>query len=551
MPTPSSPPPSSSSPEARPVDGEAVLAGLSPAHLVAGRPSLAGPTGLRAVDPASGQPVGPAFPTATDAEVAAACAAAAAAIDPVAPPEPAQLAALLEAAAAELEARGEQLVAVAEVETRLGLPRLTGELGRTCGQLRLFAAVVRDGAHLDVRIDHADDRLVPPRPDLRRWRVARGPVAVFGASNFPLAFSVAGGDTASALAAGCPVVVKAHPSHPGTSQLAGEALTAAVATVGLPPGWFSLLHGADQAVGRALVLAPEITAVGFTGSLAGGRALHALGAGRAVPIPVYAEMGSLNPVFVSAGAAAARAGEVAAGFVASLTLGTGQFCTKPGLVFVPDSHDGMRVTAAIAEAVEAQPAGTLLNRGVLDGLQARLATSRGTAGVEVLATGPAPAPDGFGCATTVLRTDLATFQAVEALTEEHFGPVAVVVRCPGTAGLEAAADGLAGSLTATLHAEPEEAAELAGLQGRLQARCGRLIWNQFPTGVAVTAAMHHGGPYPATTDAAHTSVGIAAIDRFLRPVCYQNTPEPALPPALREGNPWGLPRLVDGHRQEP
>lgn len=533
---------------------EARIAGCSIVGTQRGEAETGRPTGahtFRAVDPTSGNPLEPAFTAATAAEVDRATRLAADAFEPFASSDGAARADFLERIAANLEARRDGLVARATRETALAEARLTGEVGRTTGQLRLFADLVRDDAWRDARIDPGDPRRAPaPKPDLRSMRRAIGPVAVFGASNFPFAFSVAGGDTAAALAAGCPVVVKAHPGHPGTSELVGTAIADAARASDLPEGVFSLLFDDGHDVGVQLVKAPEIRAVGFTGSRTGGEALMRIAAERPVPIPVYAEMGSLNPVFVTAGAMAIRAEDTAAGFVASLTLGAGQFCTKPGLVFVPDGDDGRRFARTVAEVVTDSEAGRLLNAGILAGLQARLTRTWSLPGVEVLATGRAPDAAGFGCATTVLSTDLATFRATPELAEEHFGPVALVVRCPGVAGLEAAADALAGSLTASLHAQPDELPALAGLQGRLQARCGRLIFDQFPTGVAVTAAMHHGGPYPATTDPAHTSVGTAAIDRFLRPVSYQNAPAVTLPPPLREDNPWGLPRLVDGQRRE-
>ncbi len=527
------------------------------AHLIAGTPQpLGGGPTFRAVDPARGVPIGPEFPEATEAQVTAAATAAAQAFAATGDLPPAAIAELLEAIAAGLEAIGDELVELADLETALGPTRLTGELARTCGQLRLFATTVREGSHLDVRIDPADPSATPPRPDLRRLKVARGPVAVFGASNFPLAFSVPGGDTASALAAGCPVVVKAHPSHPATSQRCGEAIAAAVAACGLPGGMFSLLHGRRTEVGRALVLAAPIAAVGFTGSLAGGRALFDLGAARPDPIPVYAEMGSLNPVFLTAAALAARSEQLAEGFVGSMTLGTGQFCTKPGLVFVPDDDAGRRFEQQVAAVLGEQPAGALLNAGVLGALDERLGVTRAVDGVQVLAEGHPPAGAGSRCAATVLATDLATYRATAELREEHFGPVSLIVRCPTPESMVEVARELPGSLTVSIHVGPGELAEdttsgqepLAALQAAARGRCGRLIVDQFPTGVAVSPAMHHGGPYPATTDAAHTSVGTAAIERFLRAVCYQNVPAAVLPPALRDDNPLGLPRTIDGQR---
>jgi 2,5-dioxopentanoate dehydrogenase len=524
---------------------------LVAANLIDGQHRADGTTTTRSVDPRTGEAFGPAFPDATDAEVAAAAAAASGAFATLRRTDGAVLARLLEAIADGLEALGDTLVDTADRETGLGAVRITGERGRTCGQLRAFAEVARSGSHLELRIDPADASRTPPRPDLRRMQVPLGPVAVFGASNFPLAFSVPGGDTASALAAGCPVVAKAHPSHPATSQLAGQVIVAAVAAVGLPAGTFALLHGRDPAVSRALVTAPGLAAVGFTGSQAVGRALYDLAAQREVPIPVYAEMGSLNPQVVTEAAIAERGEVLATELVGSITLGTGQFCTKPGLVFVPDSDAGRRFERAVADAADAVEPGPLLNRGIADGLAGRLAEVTGLAGVEVAAGGtvsdPAPlATAGAWATPTILVADAATFAATPSLQEECFGPVAIMVRVPSLEAMTALAPTLDGSLTASIHATDAEVADLADLVDALTHRAGRVVWNQVPTGVAVTHAMHHGGPYPASTSARDTSVGTAAIARFVRPVVYQNAPQSLLPEPLRDANPTSRWRLVDG-----
>ncbi len=439
---------------------------------------------------------------------------------------------------------------VIERETALPRGRLVGERGRTVNQLRMFAAVVRDGGYLDARIDRGDPGRTPaPRPDVRRMLQPLGPVAVFGASNFPLAFSVAGGDTASALAAGCPVVVKGHPAHPGTSELVARAITTAVKRVGLPAGVFSLLHGRSRELGARLVQHAAIKAVGFTGSLAGGRALFDLAAARPQPIPVFAEMGSVNPVFIMPGAMRTRSAAIAAGLGRSVSLGVGQFCTNPGLVFVV-GEDGLEAfTASLARTLSQTPVGVMLHEGIWTDYIQRVALQRQLPGVTMIAGGPAvPFPANGSCSVKPvgLLTDLETYNSAPRLLEEVFGPVTVVIKCPDVAALETIAAALPGQLTATVHAEHEEAGDAATLARVLGERAGRVIFNGFPTGVEVCHAMHHGGPYPATTDARATSVGSAAIERFLRPVCYQDFPATLLPAELRDENPGGLLRMVDG-----
>lgn len=515
-------------------------------NLIAGEESSEGDATYRSVSPTDGQEFGPDFHDATEDEVLRAVAAAEEAFRELRATDPARIAGLLEDIAARLEDLRDEILRTADEETALGETRLSGELARTCGQLRAFATVVSEGSHLDVRIDRADPDAVPPRPDLRRIQIPIGPVAVFGASNFPLAFSVPGGDTASALAAGCPVVVKAHPSHPATSELCGRVITAAVQHAGLPRGTFSLLHGRAVEVSRALVLARGIKAVGFTGSERAGRALYDLGASRDEPIPVYAEMGSLNPQFITPRALADRSEEIAKGLAASMTMGTGQFCTKPGLVFLPDDEAG-RVfeQQLVAAAAEIAPT-PMLNRGIHSALGERLAETTKLPEVEVLFAGEAPDGPGFRAAPTVLATSLKTFERTPELSEEHFGPVTILIRCGGLDDMVGIAGRLPGALATTVHGSDEDAADLGPLLAELREIAGRVIWNQFPTGVAVAPAMHHGGPYPATTFPAHTSVGTAAIRRFLRPVTYQNAPQALLPAALHDDNPLGLLRMVDG-----
>jgi NADP-dependent aldehyde dehydrogenase len=457
---------------------------------------------------------------------------------------PARRASFLDHIAEELE-RSTNLLDAAHAETALPHARLTGERARTTGQLRLFAETVRDGSWVDARIDRAmPDRTPVPKPDLRRMLIPLGPVAVFGASNFPLAFSVAGGDTASALAAGCPVVVKAHPAHPATSEIAARAIIAAAAAAGMPPGVFSLIQSTRNEVAIALVQHRRTTAVGFTGSLRAGRALFDAAARRPDPIPVYAEMGSVNPVFLLRGALAERAEAMAEGLAASVTLGVGQFCTNPGLVVGVGGERFDALVRRLATLIAEAPPGTMLYPALLQSFESgvrRLGAVAGTTLVRSAAAGQTP------CALpSLLSTTADAFLRHPELAEEVFGPSTVVVRCESTAEMEAVARSLEGQLTATMHGTPADVAEHAWLVALLEEKAGRLIVNGFPTGVEVCASMQHGGPYPATTDSRTTSVGTAAIHRFARPVAYQNFPQSSLPPELQDANPRGIWRLVDG-----
>jgi alpha-ketoglutaric semialdehyde dehydrogenase len=433
-----------------------------------------------------------------------------------------------------------------------GLPRarIEGERARTVGQLRLFADVIRSGAWLDVRLDPPlPDRKPLARGDLRQWHIAVGPVAVFGASNFPLAFSVAGGDTASALASGCPVVVKAHSAHPGTSELVGRAVQAAVAECGLPEGVFSMLFGSGSRVGTTLVAHPHIKSVGFTGSRRGGTALMKVAAERREPIPVYAEMSSINPVFLMPAALAARAEKIGAGFVASQTMGAGQFCTNPGLVLALDSPDLDRLLASAATTLRGSPAATMLTPGIHSAYQNGVERLAGNSKVREVARGQT-CQGPHQCQAALFQTDAASFLADPDLEEEIFGSSALVVRCPDVQTLRDVAEHLEGQLTATVHMEDADLETVRALLPTLERRAGRILVNGWPTGVEVGHAMVHGGPYPATSDSRTTSVGSLAIRRFLRPVCYQDLPQALLPEALRDGNPWNVPRLVDGKPEQ-
>ncbi|MGW0389679.1 aldehyde dehydrogenase (NADP(+)) [Streptomyces sp. NPDC003042] len=457
-------------------------------------------------------------------------------------------AAFLRTAAELLDEAGPHVVEAADAETALGPGRLTGELARTTGQLRAFADAVEEGAYLDIRIDRADPSLSPPRPELRRYKVPLGVVAVYGASNFPLAFSVPGGDTASALAAGCPVVVKAHPDHPATSELCASLLRRAAVAVGLPADVLTLVHGFDA--GLELIRHPLVAAAGFTGSIRGGRALFDAAAARPVPIPFHGELGSLNPVVVTPDAAAERAEVIGAGLADSVTLGVGQFCVKPGLVLVPEGADGDRLTGALTKALGETEPGVLLDHRMRDnfitGVRERAALPGVTAPVTPGSGGDHTVGAGY---LSVRAGSLLEDRAYEVLLEECFGPVTVVVRYADQREAAAVLGRLGGNLSATLQlsaAETEGAPGPAGeLIGQVTGLAGRIVVNGWPTGVAVAPAQHHGGPYPAATSHS-TSVGGTAIERWLRPVAYQSVPDALLPPELREANPLGLPRRVTG-----
>jgi NADP-dependent aldehyde dehydrogenase len=457
-------------------------------------------------------------------------------------------AAFLEKIAEEILALGDDLLQRAHRETGLPLDRLTGERGRTFGQLRLFAEVVREGSWCDARIDTALPERTPiPRPDLRRMLLPLGPVIVFGSSNFPLAFSVAGGDSASALAAGCPVIVKAHRAHPGTSELVAGAVARAVAACGLPGGVFSMLHGSGAEIGTALVRHPLARAAGFTGSRVAGRALFDAANARPDPIPVFAEMSSLNPVFLLPGALRERGAKIAEGLKGSVTMGVGQFCTKPGLIFAIGGADLTAFTAAFERAIEAAPPATMLHASICQSFHDGVAAMAKIPGVVPLANADAePDPAATEGDATVFATDVENFLKHRELHEEVFGPFTLLVDVPSHGDFLRVARALEGQLTATLHGTAEDLAAASDLLAILERKAGRLVVNGFPTGVEVCPAMHHGGPYPATTDERFTSVGTAAIQRWARPVCYQNFPTDALPPELASENPRGLMRRVNG-----
>jgi 2,5-dioxopentanoate dehydrogenase len=499
-----------------------------------------------AVNPATGEPLSAVYTNATDEEVDRAVRQAEEAFDMYRQKSGSERAAFLERIAEEILALGDELIQVCMQETGLPEARLQGERGRTMNQLKLFAEVLREGSWVNARIDTALPNRQPlPRPDLRQLHIALGPVGVFGASNFPLAFSVAGGDTASALAAGCTVVVKAHPAHPGTSDLVGRAITRAAEATGMPKGVFSLVQGASVEVGMALVTHPLLKAIGFTGSFRGGTAIFKAAAARPEPIPVYAEMGSTNPVFILPGALQERADAIAQGLAASATLGVGQFCTNPGLVVTPESELAEAFIQKAGAHFEASKPGTMLTAGIKSAYDAGVERLRQVEGVSVVASGAAPEGSCAGTAY-LLRASAQNLLDHPDLAEEVFGPSSLTVTASSKDELLQLAQSLQGHLTATLHATPADLTEYADLVRILERKVGRLLLNGFPTGVEVSHAMVHGGPYPATTDARSTSVGTAAIYRFARPVCYQDFPAQALPAALQNDNPLGILRLVNG-----
>lgn len=518
-------------------------------QLIGSQAVLAKGPAIYGINPATGEHLEPGYPAGSQTEVDQACELAWEAFDSYRETSLEDRARFLETVAEEIEAIGDDLIVRAVQESGLTRARLEGERGRTCGQLRLFAGVVRAGEWLDVRIDPAlPERQPMPRVDLRQRHIALGPVAVFGASNFPLAFSVAGGDTASALAAGCPVVVKAHSAHPGTSELVGRAIQRAIKVCNLPEGIFSLLFGSGREIGQALVADPRIKAAGFTGSRSGGTALMKVAQNRPEPIPFYAEMSSINPVFLLPEALKARGAELGEAFVSSLNMGAGQFCTNPGLVIVAKGEGFDAFLDAAAEAVKASGAQTMLTPGIFD------AYSKGVADLVAhdRASEIARGDKGDGpnqCQTGLFLTQAADFLADESLQAEVFGSTSLVVECADQAEVKRVAEHLEGQLTATLQMDDADLDAARLLLPALERRVGRVMVNGWPTGVEVCHAMVHGGPYPATSDSRTTSVGSAAIYRFLRPVCYQNLPEGLLPKVLQNNNPSGVGRLVDGKRE--
>ncbi|MFF6828655.1 aldehyde dehydrogenase (NADP(+)) [Streptomyces longwoodensis] len=518
---------------------------LTGSSIVAGRDLQGEGPAWRAVAAETGEPLGPQMHDASPEQVAQATRLSASVAREYRAIPPHRRAAFLDACAKEIEALGGDLINRAALESGLPPERLIGERGRTCGQLRMFADLIRSGDALGVRIDPPlPDRLPLPRADLRLRKVPVGPVAVFGASNFPLAFSVAGGDTASALAAGCPVVVKAHPAHPGTSELVARAITRAAESTGMPAAVFSLLIGRSTAVGQALVRDPRIAAVGFTGSRAGGLALVEAANARPVPIPVHAEMSSVNPVIVLEGALADPQ-STAHAYLASLTNGSGQFCTNPGLLLLPTGEKGDAFCERVANTLTHTAGQVMLTPEIAHAFTAGVQRWMTVDGVRVVAQG-VPGPSSYAPAPVVLTCDAATYAAHEDLTAEVFGAAGLIVRWRDVQELAALMEHMEGQLTATLHGSDIDLATAEQLLPVLEERAGRILWGGWPTGVEVSHAMVHGGPWPATSTPTTTSVGTMAVERWLRPVCYQGFPDTLLPQELRTSNPLGVARYFDG-----
>lgn len=500
------------------------------------------------MNPATGQPLQPAFSPATLADMDLAAKIASEAFASYGRSSGSERGTFLRTIAGNIESLADELIDRANQETTLPKPRLQGETARTCHQLRLFAQVAEEGSWVGARIDQAEpDRKPAPKPDIRSMLRPLGPVAVFGASNFPLAFSVAGGDTASALAAGNPVIVKAHPGHPGTGELVGQAIRASVRTCGLAEGVFSLLFDSGTKVGGALVTHPLVKAVGFTGSRNAGRALMDLAASRPQPIPFFGEMSSTNPVFVLPGALRERGEAIVTGLHASFTLGAGQFCTKPGMVFVQQGDEGRAFTQKLREVVAGSPEYHLLTAGIRSSYRSGVVARQGHKAMKSVTRSSTPASEAeLSVGTVLFETDATSFLANSGLEGEIFGPTTLLIEHSDRDELLTIARQLEGHLTATIHGTAQDLRDFGDLIAILETKVGRLIFNGFPTGVEVTHAMVHGGPYPATSDGRSTSVGSQAIFRFARPVCYQGFPDQALPEELKDANPLGIWRMVDG-----
>lgn len=521
---------------------------LTGKSLVAGLDLAPGGAAFKGVNPADNNALEPAYTAIVAEDVDKIAERAAAAFAEYRMKSGTERGAFLRAIAANIEAAGDDIAERMPAETGLPEGRARGETGRTVGQLRMFAALVEDGSWVDARIDTAQpDRQPLPKPDVRSMLQPLGPVVVFCASNFPLAFSVAGGDTASALAAGCPVIVKAHHAHPGTAEIVGQCVQAAVESCGMPAGTFSLVYGGGREIGTALVKDPRVKAVGFTGSRAGGTALMKVAAARPEPIPVYAEMSSINPVLILPEKLATEGEAIAKALAGSVTMGMGQFCTNPGLILLPAGAAADRFATVLKESLAASPNGCLLNSGITDAYRDAL-KARSTLkaeGFEILHEQP-----GEACqvGTALYRATATAFLANPVLAEEAFGPSTLLITYTNEDELLSVINAQEGQLTGTIHGTDQDLKSNCRAGYALHERVGRLLFGGFPTGVEVCHAMVHGGPFPSTSDGRSTSVGTMAINRFTRAMCYQNAPQMCLPEELKDGNPLGIVRLVDGNR---
>ena len=515
-------------------------------QLIGGMLSALGAESFVGINRNNGQKLPYLFYKATKKEVDVAVGTATSAFAACRNKSGAEKAAFLDMIIDEINGISEDLVLMASLETALPEARISGEKDRTINQIKLFSALLKEGHWVDARIETADPSRLPiPKPDTRSMQRPLGPVAVFGASNFPLAFSVAGGDTISAIAAGCPVIFKAHPAHPATCELVGKAIVRAIERCNMPTGLFSMLHGDGPVVGTMIVQHPGIKAVAFTGSFKAGKAIFDLVVKRPIPIPVYAEMGSTNPVFVLPGAMKQRAETIASGYAAALTLGNGQFCTNPGLLIHLDDEIKDSFHASLKNAFTNTKSGVMLAENIEQAYLAGIAARKRLNGLEVMAEGMeavAPAQQ----QPVLFRTTLAEYNSHPELEEELFGPSGIVIETDSRMAMLTFAESLSGHLTATVHGTDEELPQYSDLLDILEQKVGRLVINGFPTGVEVNNAMVHGGPFPACTDARSTSVGSAAIYRFTRPVCYQSFPQTLLPDELNNANPLGVRRLVNG-----
>lgn len=501
-----------------------------------------------AINPVNNERLAGKYSNASQAAIDAAVQGATAAFDSYRKKDKNEVADFLNQIADEILALGDALLERCHLETALPLGRLQGERGRTMNQLKLFAEVVREGSWVDARIDTAIPTRTPfPKSDIRHILQPLGAVAIFGASNFPLAFSVAGGDTASALAAGCPVVVKGHPAHPGTSEMIAQAIHTAAEKCGMPTGVFSMVQGNTNTVGAALVNHPEIKAVGFTGSFRGGKALFDLANARPKPIPVFAEMGSTNPVFILPNALQEKAAAIAEGMANSITLGVGQFCTNPGLAFVEQHEAAAKFSEQLAAQIAQKASATMLTSRIKNAYDQGIQNTSANEGVTTLATGQKGITENSATAT-VFQTSIDHFLQHETLAEENFGPSSILITAENKTQILTAAKKLSGHLTATVHGTAEDLANYTALFTILEKKVGRIIINGYPTGVEVCHSMVHGGPYPATTAPQSTSVGTNAIKRFARPICFQDYPTSLLPKELHNDNPLNIWRLVNGAR---